>query len=106
LERDKLTLANLLQQIGMGSSSGITARHRSAARAIQKHIDGGVITDKELADGISVLNEILPALVALGERYHLVTADLNNRKLQFETYQAARKAPHRAYQAVRKRHGL
>jgi len=68
-----------------------TKRQKLAGQAIQKCRNGQSITDAELKAGISVLEEVVPALLAMGDSYYLAQASLQCRLTQLESFQQARK---------------
>ena len=71
--------------------ANITERQRLAGNAIKKCRNGDPISDEELAAGIAVLNEVIPALHAMGDCYYLAFADLNQRLYVLEGFQQSRK---------------
>lgn len=62
-----------------------------AVVAISKLRNGQSISDEELDAGISVLNEIVPFLLALGERYILFYTSMQRDLSQLESFRDARK---------------
>jgi hypothetical protein len=69
----------------------ITENQRLAGNAVQKCRNGEPLSDEEIAAGISVLQGVIPALLAMGDCYMLAYSDLNRRLSELESFQAARK---------------
>ena len=66
-------------------------RIKLAGVAVQKCASGDPISDEEIDAGIAVLNQVIPALHAMGECYYLAYADLNRRLSTLEGFRQARK---------------
>ena len=77
----------------------IKPKHRNAASALEKMRDGGSLTEEEIRDGIKVLNEIIPALSAMGDVMYLPRTELIRRRSELESFRDARKAS-RSYKAT------
>jgi len=69
----------------------ITKEHRLAASAYQKCMNGDNISDEEIKEGIKVLNNIIPPLMAMGDHFYIATSELNRRLSQLESYRDARR---------------
>lgn len=62
-----------------------------AGKAVQKCRSGQSISDEEIDAGIKVLNQVIPALVAMGQCYYLVYSDLNRRRTMLDDFKRSRK---------------
>jgi hypothetical protein len=62
-----------------------------AATAVHKRSSGEPITNEEIQAGITVLRQVVSLLALLGDRYGLMTSDLNRILLDFEDFKESRK---------------
>ena len=62
-----------------------------AGSAIRKCRNGDSISDEELSAGIKVLQQVVPALQAMGEAYYLAYSNLAQKLVMLEDFKEARK---------------
>ena len=68
-----------------------TTKYQLAGEAVKKCRSGEHISDEELKAGIEVLNDVIPALRAMGDCYYLASSNLRQRLSVLESFASARR---------------